>query len=515
MREYARKLGLCEKCKAPTEAAYEIRNNKVYLAKFCKTCGRTSSMVSKDAIKWLWKRSITGYTEPVAPNCSIDCSTCNHHKYTSPTTVSIDVTNICNQKCPICLAYVDAMGYTFHPPMEYFDKIFLKFKDSNPKPNICFFGGEPTMHREFLEIVRLAKSYGFQVQLFSNGLKLADKKYCKELCELGVQVNLGLDGTKNEIYKTLRGDNSLNAKKKAFENLIECGVNKLVVISTIAEGVNDDNMMEVLDFIHEHKEHVSTWAFVPLTPCWEGTSVKLDPTTTECVERIFESKINGAEFVPTAMMSFQILSRFFGKQTLGGAHPNCESATIVVSDGEKYRPISHYMKKKLSSFLVELRYLDEDLTAKDSKIPSKGLRRKIFQLETIARLCLLIAQSVDLKRFFGESALKNGAAFLKDLIKGRKMDAILADRTAFKHILTMMTIPYEDEGGLEDSRLKDCPAVFAYEDVKTGSIRTTAFCSWQTVKDQVCREIQEFYDQKDGTSRQITGNDSIEEKRSA
>ncbi len=40
------------------------------------------------------------------------------------------------------------------------------------------------------------------------------------------------------------------------------------------------------------------------------------------------------------------------------------------------------------------------------------------------------------------------------------------------------------------------PAVFAYEDVDTGRIRTTAFCSWQTVKDKVCRKIQAHYDSK-------------------
>ncbi len=57
----------------------------------------------------------------------------------------------------------------------------------------------------------------------------------------------------------------------------------------------------------------------------------------------------------------------------------------------------------------------------------------------------------------------------------------------------MITIPYEDEGGLEDARLRDCPAVFAYEDVETGGIRTTAFCSWQTVKDDACRKIQAHY----------------------
>lgn len=80
-----------------------------------------------------------------------------------------------------------------------------------------------------------------------------------------------------------------------------------------------------------------------------------------------------------------------------------------------------------------------------------------------------------------------------DIIKGRKIDEILSKRTRFRNLLTLITIPYEDMGGLENARLHDCPASFAYEDVKTGQIKTTAFCSWQTVKDDVCREIQAHY----------------------
>ncbi len=80
-------------------------------------------------------------------------------------------------------------------------------------------------------------------------------------------------------------------------------------------------------------------------------------------------------------------------------------------------------------------------------------------------------------------------------MRGRKIDRILAERTSCRNLLTLITIPYEDKGGLEDARLRDCPAVFAYEDVDTGRIKTTAFCSWQTVKDDVCRKIQTHYEE--------------------
>ncbi len=490
------KLGLCEKCRRPTDACYEIRSNKVYLIKFCPECGRTASLVTKDARKWRWKREIADYHEPAVAACSMNCASCDHQAHIKPNTVAIDVTNLCNQRCPICLAYVDAMGFAYRPPIEYFDKIFRHFLHNDPKPNMCFFGGEPTMHPDFPEIVRLARSYGFQVQVFTNGIRLADKQYCRDLCSLGIQVNFGFDGTRPEIYRTLRGDNSLAVKRKAFDNVIECGVNKLAVITTVAVGVNDSNIMETLAFIHDYRDQVSVWGFVPLTPCWEPNKVNLDPTTTECVEAIFEKRIPEIEFVSTGMMKFQVLSRFFGRQTLGGSHPNCESATLLVSDGSRYVPISSYLTMSLSDLLVRLRDLDRSLAAKTVSIPARGFRRQVFNAWTFIRAAGLLGKALNFGKIFGSRRLINGTMALWDLLRGKKIDRILSERTSFKNVLTLITIPYEDKGGLEDARLHDCPAVFAYEDVDTGRVRTTAFCSWQTVKDAVCRKIQDHYEKE-------------------
>jgi hypothetical protein len=49
--------------------------------------------------------------------------------------------------------------------------------------------------------------------------------------------------------------------------------------------------------------------------------------------------------------------------------------------------------------------------------------------------------------------------------------------------------------------------VFAYEDIDTGKIRTTAFCSWQMIKEDVCRKIQSHYHQKESTTASGNGQD--------
>jgi hypothetical protein len=167
----------------------------------------------------------------------------------------------------------------------------------------------------------------------------------------------------------------------------------------------------------------------------------------------------------------------------------------------------------LSELLVRLRKLDASLRSKEAALPSRGLRRLIFDAQTLLKTLRILREAVNLKRFFGESTFVNAAGALLDLLRGRKIDQILRQRTSFRSVLTLMTIPYEDKGGLEDARLKDCPAVFAYEDVRTGNIKTTAFCSWQIVKDEVCRNIQAHYDKI--TKGTDTSSNAVEAAKSA
>jgi len=170
----------------------------------------------------------------------------------------------------------------------------------------------------------------------------------------------------------------------------------------------------------------------------------------------------------------------------------------------------------LSELLVRLRKLDASLRSKGAALPSRGLRRLIFDAQTLLKTLRILRGAVNLKRFFGKSTFLNASGALLDLLRGQKIDKILSKRTSFRSVLTLMTIPYEDKGGLEDARLKDCPAVFAYEDVRTGCIKTTAFCSWQTIKDEVCRNIQAHYDEvAGGSGRKSKARKTVESANSA
>lgn len=97
------------------------------------------------------------------------------------------------------------------------------------------------------------------------------------------------------------------------------------------------------------------------------------------------------------MMNFEILSRFFGKQTLGGSHPNCESATILVSDGEKYVPISSYLNVPLSESLSRLRKLDKNWPKSPDKF-TPTWRRWLFDASTLVQTALIMARGINLRK---------------------------------------------------------------------------------------------------------------------
>ena len=86
------------------------------------------------------------------------------------------------------------------------------------QPLLQLSGGEPTLREDLPELVRYAKEAGCScVQVNTNGIRLAeDPSYAAALAEAGLDiVFLQFDGTRDEIYKVLRGRPLLQTKLRA------------------------------------------------------------------------------------------------------------------------------------------------------------------------------------------------------------------------------------------------------------------------------------------------------------
>jgi hypothetical protein len=492
--------GICEKCKAHVEATHVIRDGKVYLKKECAECGPTEALISSDAERWQKKREICHYDADAAPTCDVHCTTCLRREAHHPKMVFLDVTNRCNMNCPICIANIPGMGFEYHPPLSYFERVFDGLAQFEPKPRVQLFGGEPTVRGDLFEIIKLARDRGLRVGIVTNGLKLADEEYCKKICESRVRVLMAFDGRSPEIYSRLRKNPSAYEKKvKALENLCKLSSRRHTIMCCVARKINDKHMRDLIDFCYEKRDHISFLHLIPLTENWEeGTFEESGvTTTTEDVEQIIDEAFpdEHVEFVPSGLTHHLSLPMsFFGKVrlTFGGVHPNCESATMLVADDDGYRPMSRYLRRPMDEIGEELVTRTEAMRERLSKLdPAKPLQRWRGRLLIARKMLPMMLRDVNLDRLARGNKWWTTIRFVFGLMTGQRFKDLFRKLTRVYGVLGMLVLPFEETHSIEGARLHNCTAGFAFEDPDDGVVKTIPVCAWGLYRDTVVRKIAE------------------------
>ncbi len=495
-------LGLCGKCYARVPAEFVKRDGKLWLRKLCPECGPNEALVSSDAEVWQAKRDLWDYVPLEDVPCTLNCEGCriDHH----PNLVFLDVTNRCNMNCPICIATIRGMGFDFHPPLSYFEKIFDELGSWEPKPMLQLFGGEPTLREDLLEIIAMARRRGLKPKVVTNGLKLADEEYCKQLCEARVSTRFSFDGRSADIYEKMRDRRSAYPKKvKALENLKKHSPTKHAIVAAAAYGINDDYIGDLIQYVHDNRDLILDLGIIPLTENWEeGEFDAATQTTMEDVEKMVKAAVPGGEveFVPAGMTYALKKSRAFFRGDkpsdillLSGVHPNCESITILVSDGETYRSINHYLRKPLGEVVVELAKLAGTLDPKLDRLDRSRFWPRLWGralvVKTFAPWALRTIR-------FGRLAEGNPAAALLKLLFGRK-DSNLPKGRRPRRLLRVAILPFEEQNSVDAARMMSCKAVFAYEDAEDGKVKTIPACMWYPYRNPILKRISEKY----GTTR--------------
>jgi len=494
--------GICEKCRRRVPATHLIKEGKVYFSKECPDCGTTKALISSDADTWQRKRDICHYDPETAPSCDLNCVACGRQGAHHPRMVFLDVTNRCNMNCPICIANIPHMGFEFHPPLVYFEHVLDGLSRMSPKPTVQLFGGEPTVRDDLFEIIRMAKERKLRVGIVTNGLKLADEAYCKKICETRARVLFGFDGRDPEIYERLRKNPTAYEKKvKGLDNLKKFSDRRHTIMCCVARKINDKHMRDLIDYCHANRDFIAYLHLIPLTETWKEGEFETDVSTTiEDVEQIIDEAFpdEKVEFVPSGLTHHltQALAFFGGvRLTFGGVHPNCESATILISDGTRYRPLSHFLKRPLDEIGEEILSRTERIAGKLARLnPDKRFQRLRGRWLVLRQFLGVVRRSVRL----GRMAKGNWILALLRILAGR-----LLLRKTWKHQLRkhtnlgrtigMLVLPFEEVHSVEGARLYNCTAGFAYEDPDDGVTKTIPVCAWALFKDDIQRKIAEKY----------------------
>ncbi|MDO4991236.1 MAG: radical SAM protein, partial [Eubacteriales bacterium] len=183
--------------------------------------------------------------EGSALRCPADCGICAEHEI-GTCCVLLEVTNRCNLRCRFCFA--DGGTDSNDPSLDELKDAVRDIVRRCGNVLLQLSGGEPTLRGDLPELVRYAKEAGCSyVQLNTNGIRLAqDPVYAEQLRDAGLDiVFLQFDGTRDDIYETLRGKALLETKLEAVRvcSALRVGV---TLVPTVVKGVNDDNLGELI-----------------------------------------------------------------------------------------------------------------------------------------------------------------------------------------------------------------------------------------------------------------------------
>jgi len=265
---------LCPECSCLILGRYYVHDGAVYIEKTCPEHGYFRDRISSDVQLYLRGTQHVfederGVYEPQVTgscHCPTDCGLCNQHHSTS-CLAQIDLTNRCNLTCPVCFASANSAGYVAEPSYEMVVEMLQALRQQHPHPAtaIQFTGGEPTIHPDFIAIVRKANQMGFShVQAATNGIALANREFAERAAEAGLHtLYLQFDGLDDAMYRRLRAEPLLEKKLACIENCHRTGM-KICLVPTIVRGVNDDQVAAVFRFAVDNIECISAISYQPV-----------------------------------------------------------------------------------------------------------------------------------------------------------------------------------------------------------------------------------------------------------
>ena len=192
-----------------------------------------------------WLLETPPLPEGAALGCPARCGICSEHETGSCCTL-LEVTRRCNLRCRFCFA--DGGGDFADPPASELKDAIREIAERCGKPLLQFSGGEPTLRSDLPELVRYAREVGCSyTQVNTNGIRLArEPDFARRLRDAGLDiVFLQFDGTRQDIYETLRGAPLLDTKLEAIQVCSELGIG-VTLVPTVVKGVNNDNLGELV-----------------------------------------------------------------------------------------------------------------------------------------------------------------------------------------------------------------------------------------------------------------------------
>ncbi len=252
---YGQTTSLCETCLMPIAAKVVIEDDDVFHLKRCAEHGYQKSRISSDAAYWRsckdWLKPgdlPLRFQSPTHFGCPFDCGLCPDHEQHSCLAL-IEINEHCNLTCPVCFAS-SAPHLLGERSLEEIAAMLDLLVESEGEPDLLqISGGEPTLHSQLFEILRLAKSRPIRhLMLNTNGIRLArEPDFVARLAEFapGFEIYLQFDSLKRDPLLAIRGADLRNIRAAALDNLERHNLATTLVV-VLKRGQNEDEIGDII-----------------------------------------------------------------------------------------------------------------------------------------------------------------------------------------------------------------------------------------------------------------------------
>lgn len=148
------------------------------------------------------------------------------------------LTRRCNLACSHCIRSSDR-SFTEFIDMDLVKKVFFEIshKTDCSQVTMLISGGEPTLHKDFLEIIRLSTQIFPKTIINTNGLNIKSLLACAPFRER-LSIQISIDGSE-PMHESIRGKNTFRRTLKNVDILAKSGLSVTVATTVSRFNFND------------------------------------------------------------------------------------------------------------------------------------------------------------------------------------------------------------------------------------------------------------------------------------
>jgi uncharacterized radical SAM superfamily Fe-S cluster-containing enzyme len=335
---------ICSTCGEIVPAAYEVRDDEqVFFTRRCPAHGVVDTDLGAQAA--FYRRSFA--VEKVMLERYGDGDGADISRGLSPFPLRkpaglaiVEITERCNLTCPMCYAY-SGPAERDYSLAEIEARLEQLIAVEGKGISLQLSGGEPSVRKDLDQIAAMVKRKGFgQLEMVSNGIRLArEPEFAQKLVEWGfTSVYLQFDSTRPDDIVKLRGEDLWDVRVKAIAAL-----ERVKLPSTLAvplyDGLNSDQVAQVIDFAWQHPATVCAIAFQAATPFGRfevknASSADNEPPGRAAPPR----KLRMPEILTLIQQQTGIPQDLFFP--VGEGSPLCNAFTLLKHTRDGYKPIA-------------------------------------------------------------------------------------------------------------------------------------------------------------------------------